>query len=118
MGTFNLKDYKLVDGIPVPCKEGEMGKPDKLFSDRFQTDSGEVHVSTVFLGFNHSFSNGPPILFETMVFGGEHDSYQNRYVTLEEARLGHNHVIENVLQIKSTIEKIEEDLDKLINKLK
>ena len=28
-------------------------------------------VSTVFLGMDHQFGEGPPILWETMVFGGE-----------------------------------------------
>ncbi|WP_166903861.1 hypothetical protein [Mycobacterium sp. DL440] len=35
----------------------------------------EVVVSTVWLGLNHSFTDdGPPIIFETMVFGGVHDA--------------------------------------------
>ena len=29
-----------------------------------------VRVSTVFLGYNYNFHAGPPIVFETMVFGG------------------------------------------------
>ena len=51
--------------------------------------SKEVNVSTVFLGLDHSFSGGTPILFETMIFGGEHDQYQERYATYEEAEAGH-----------------------------
>lgn len=50
---------------------------------------GEVHVSTVFLGLDHSFGDGPPILWETMIFGGEHDQYQERYTTREVALAGH-----------------------------
>lgn len=50
----------------------------------------DVEVSTVFLGLDHNFMDeGPPILFETMIFGGEHDMYQDRYTTWEEAELGH-----------------------------
>jgi hypothetical protein len=49
-----------------------------------------VRVSTVFLGLDHNFGfGGLPILFETMIFGGEHDSYQDRYSTREEAVIGH-----------------------------
>lgn len=49
-----------------------------------------VHVSTVFLGLDHNFSGiGRPILWETMIFGGEHDQYQERYTTREEAIAGH-----------------------------
>jgi hypothetical protein len=52
---------------------------------------GKVRVSTVFLGLDHNFcfDGGPPILFETMIFGGQHDMYQYRYFTREEAIAGH-----------------------------
>lgn len=47
-------------------------------------------VSTVWLGVDHSFSDGPPIIFETMVFGsGDGDQYMQRYATEEAARAGH-----------------------------
>lgn len=49
-----------------------------------------VRVSTVFLGLDHSFSlNGLPILFETIIFGGSHDQYMDRYHTRDEAIAGH-----------------------------
>jgi hypothetical protein len=48
-----------------------------------------VYVSTVFLGMNHQYGDGPPLLFETMVFGGEFDQEQERYSTYEEAEAGH-----------------------------
>jgi hypothetical protein len=50
---------------------------------------GNVVVSTVFLGLNHNYHGGEPILFETMVFGGPHDDYQRRYRTHQEAQQGH-----------------------------
>jgi hypothetical protein len=31
-------------------------------------DDGRVWVSTVWLGFNHNWGSGPPLIFETMVF--------------------------------------------------
>lgn len=46
-------------------------------------------VSTVFLGLDHSFGGEPPMLFETMIFGGDHDQYQDRYSTWDEAEEGH-----------------------------
>ena len=47
-------------------------------------------ISTVFLGIDHQFGMGsPPILFETMVFGGELDQEQERYCTYREAEEGH-----------------------------
>lgn len=53
---------------------------------------GEVAISTVFLGLDHSFSlnpNTPPLLFETMIFGGPLDGYQERHSTWDEAYQGH-----------------------------
>ena len=49
----------------------------------------DMRVSTVFLGLDHSFGSGPPLLFETMVFGGELDQEQERYSTREQALAGH-----------------------------
>ena len=46
-------------------------------------------VSTVFLGIDHSFGEGPPILWETMIFDGPHDQFQERYTSKEEAIAGH-----------------------------
>ena len=34
-----------------------------------QENIGPYFVSTVFLGLDHNWSNGPPILWETLVFG-------------------------------------------------
>ena len=38
------------------------------------TQVNDIRVSTVFLGMDHSFGHGDPLLFETMIFGGEHDN--------------------------------------------
>lgn len=35
-------------------------------------------VSTVFLGLNHNWNDGPPVLWETMVFGGPHNGETER----------------------------------------
>ena len=52
-----------------------------------KTTVRNLEVSTVFLGIDHSFGGSVPILFETMIFGGE--NYQERYATWEEAEAGH-----------------------------
>ena len=54
----------------------------------------EVHVSTVFLGLDHSFGEGPPLLFETMVFGGDMDQEEDRYTTYDQAEAGHKAMVE------------------------
>lgn len=48
-----------------------------------------VMVSTVFLALDHGWGEGPPLLFETRVFGGPLDGETYRYSTWEEAEGGH-----------------------------
>lgn len=57
-----------------------------------QTYIDDVHISTVCIGLDHGFG-GEPLWFETMIFGGEHDEYQERYATLEEAERGHERAL-------------------------
>lgn len=54
-----------------------------------------ITVSTTFMGIDHNFSDdGPPLLFETMIFGGPHNDYQERYSTWDEAERGHLRALE------------------------
>lgn len=58
---------------------------------------GDIVISTVFLGIDHNHGNdGKPILFETMIFGGEHDEYQERYTDVKSAKIGHRKALELV----------------------
>jgi hypothetical protein len=50
---------------------------------------GDVRISTVFLGLDHVWNSDIPLLWETMIFGGEHDQYMDRYTSYEEALEGH-----------------------------
>ena len=60
-------------------------------------DIGESRVSTVFLGLDHRFSGeGPPILFETLVFGGPMADEMDRYCTWDEAVKGHADMVKRV----------------------
>lgn len=52
-------------------------------------DGRGVVVSTVFLGIDHIFGDDPPILFETLVFGGTHDGEIVRCETWEQAEAQH-----------------------------
>jgi len=54
-----------------------------------ETSKGQITVSTVFLGMDHNWGYGPPILFETMIFGGKYNEEMWRYCTWEEAEEGH-----------------------------
>lgn len=52
-------------------------------------------VSTVFLGLDHRFgAPGPPLVFETMVFGGPFDQDMNRYATWADAEAGHARMVD------------------------
>jgi hypothetical protein len=51
---------------------------------------GDTSVSTVFLGLDHNFGDGPPALWETAIFGGDHDGDTTRYSTRADAIQGHN----------------------------
>jgi len=58
-----------------------------------------VSVSTVFLGIDHSFSvNGPPLLFETLVFGGPLDGEMSRCATWDEAVRQHCAAVAAVME--------------------
>ena len=56
-----------------------------------------ISVSTVFLGLDHRwFGDGPPLVFETMVFGGEFDHEQERYGSWAAAEAGHKRWVKKV----------------------
>jgi hypothetical protein len=67
-----------------------------------KTDRQGFHISTVFLGIDHS-SEPPPLLFETMIFrggvGGD-DVYSERYSTWDEALAGHRRALEAVANME------------------
>jgi len=49
----------------------------------------DIFISTVFLGLDHAWNSDIPVLWETMIFGGDHDQYQERYDSYEDALEGH-----------------------------
>jgi hypothetical protein len=59
-----------------------------------QEKIGDVFISTVFLGLNHAWNSDIPVLWETMIFGGEHDQYQDRYTSYEDALEGHKKALD------------------------
>ena len=94
-GRYILNDA----GNPVP-------EPDLIKWAQWFEDSGEkrrvahdvrgnLSISTVFIALDHSFGEGEPMLYETMVFGGS-DDMQRRYHTREEALAGHNKILAKI----------------------
>lgn len=53
-----------------------------------------VWVSTVFLGLDHAWGGGPPLLFETMIFEGRYSEHMWRWHTRDEAVAGHLAVLD------------------------
>ena len=84
--------YRLDENhVAVPCALLEWAK---MFEDTdarrvARDEEGDIFVSTVFLGMNHNWGDVPPLLFETMIFGGESDEDTWRYSTWQQAVDGH-----------------------------
>lgn len=73
------------------------------------TRIGDIWISTVWLGLNHNFFDGPPLIFETMIFGGNLDQEMWRYSTVEEARAGHAFAV-NLAQLDMRATQHKADL--------
>lgn len=92
-----MREHKYIlndEGEPVPepdlMKWGAWFEPNRARRIVRQDDVGDILVSTVFLALDHDHSlQGPPILWETMIFGGPHDQYQERYTSKDAALEGH-----------------------------
>lgn len=104
-GTF----YKLAGISVVPCDMREwaewcadVGPARRVAVTELRVlgesiDSDPIRVSTVFLGIDHGFGMSQvPIVFETMVFGGRSDLYQDRCCFWGEALDMHRKAIELV----------------------
>jgi hypothetical protein len=66
-----------------------------------QEEVGEARVSTVFLGCDHNFEgSGPPVLWETLVFGGPLSGEQQRYTSRADAIRGHVAMVMRVREAK------------------
>lgn len=91
-------DWYILDGhTPVPCDDLVAWARWFERADRqvaLTPLAGGIEVSTVFLGSNHSFGRGAPLLFETMVFSAPDDEEVcERYTTWDEAQAGHDAVV-------------------------
>ncbi len=93
--------YILIDKNPVCCSDTKLWLKYQNDKSRVidRTSFGEVEVSTVFLGWAHGLDNGLPILFETLVFGGEFDGHMQRYTSWDDAVKGHDEVCKMVNKV-------------------
>ena len=67
----------------------EWAKAFELSRQLISTRIGEKLVSTIFLGLDHNFGEGPPELFETMAFDGRESIDEARCSTYVEAMEQH-----------------------------
>lgn len=79
--------------IELLGREDEAGEPTRRVGlDRV----GRYRVSTVWLGLDHQYGDGPPLIFESMTFDDGDDGdgvLQWRYGTWEEAEAGHREMV-------------------------
>ncbi len=90
--TKVMSEYFILDGKEVVPVDDVLvcGRWFEDFDRRIARDEiGEVQVSTVFLGLDHQFGDGPPLIFETLVLDGKLDGEIDRYSTWDEAAAGH-----------------------------
>ena len=102
------------NGSPVPCDDLQRasewlfgpGGGDRRRVRETKIKDDEIYVSTVFLGLDHSFGGASPVLYETMIFGGQQDGYQRRYHFRDEAVAGHEEAVQIALgNVKDTSEE-------------
>ncbi len=68
-----------------------------------RTEIDGVKISTIFIAVDHGHCEGEPLLFETMVFGGELDAELRRYATWDEAEIGHAEMCLRVREAESVL---------------
>ena len=105
-----LDRYIEVDGKPVRCDDlavwAQWYEANSRIVERTEIGDEEtggetVTISTVFLAMDHNMGFGDrldprPVLYETLIFGGEHDNEMWRYCTREEAKRGHAKAVQLV----------------------
>lgn len=96
------------DGEPITLRQWAMLREAHDYAIIAQEYVGEAWVSTVWIGLDMGFFGGAPVIFETMIFGGEHDQSQYRYMTEESAERGHRRVVEALEQGRDPNEEEDE----------
>ena len=102
LGTTRMRYYKLDGHTPIRVETLKAWADEVAQHDRITALTGidpwrvdvtkidDVVISTVFLGLDYRMSRrGPPLLFETKVFGGSLDRFQNRCATWDKAEAMH-----------------------------
>jgi hypothetical protein len=94
------KDNKPIKSTIIQC--GEWMEENPNVKAVKQDNIGDIFISTVFLGLDHAWNSNIPVLWETMIFGGEHDQYQERYTSYEDAVKGHQTALNLIINKNET----------------
>lgn len=93
---YKLDENKNV--IPCSAEEWSSQLEQMVLNDTKHVkkeDIGDYWVSTVWLGLDHNYFGGSPLVFETMIQGPkEWMDYQERYSTWQEAEEGHKRAVQ------------------------
>jgi len=104
--------YRLDGRTPVPCDLETYALNLTDAQRRVRLDTvGPMTVSTVFLGLDHNYGpEGPPLLFETMVFGPAFDQMYWRCATYLQAEEMHDTVLAVVHKHHEQAEQLTAEL--------
>ena len=87
--SYYDRNGKLLDGVLTWAALFENEAYKRVAFTRFS----HVNVSTVWLGLDHNWFGGVPLIFETMIFGGPHDQFMRRWPTEASALAGHDRIV-------------------------
>ena len=119
MGRYDMNMYDR-EGNQIDMKRFSelLGEPGYKILQ--QTKLGGLLISTVWIGIDMSFTGGPPVIFESMVFDQDENKPEElgegvetyRYCTEAEALEGHHRLVgeyTKLLDIDTTITQLTED---------
>ncbi len=99
VGETRMKQnfWRLSHTGPVPCSAEEWEKHNADMSRRIGHDViARVMISTIFMGINtQADEDGPPLLYETLIFDPATGRREESYATATQAREGHRRWVEH-----------------------
>lgn len=91
------------DGAPIDRDTWAKHIPDRAYCRVLRTTitsaadpTVTVDVDTAWIGIHHSHTDGPPLIFESVVLDNSSDMQARRYTTESAARIGHADMVGRV----------------------
>lgn len=111
-----MNDYFDRDGKPIPddwYNTEKHGRKHKWATEKrvARTQVGEIAVSTVWLGLDHDYLTGVPVIFETMTFGEPWNNEMARYSTELDAMRGHLSTVQRLQDGRPPFAHCDDDAD-------